>query len=70
MQTNLNPFDKKHTRFKGYSLFLYIPSPSPTPLTVIDEMFWRGIKNGTPAGRRTEEKISIGEVKENQIYVY
>ena len=38
------PIWQKNTRFKGYSLFLYIPSPSPTPLTVIDEIFWRGIK--------------------------
>ena len=31
MQTNLNPFDQKHTCFKGYSHFLYLPSPSANP---------------------------------------
>lgn len=70
MQTNLNPFDQKHTRFKGYSLFLYIPSPSPTPSPLLTKFSEEVLKNGTPADCRTEEKISIGEVKEKQIYVY
>ena len=70
MQTNLNPFDQKHTCFNGYSHFIYLPSPSPTPsspsLTKCSEEV---LKNGIPAGCRTEEKISTGEVKEKQKFL-
>lgn len=49
-----------------YTYPLLPPPPSPLLTKFSEEV----LKNGTPAGCRTEEKISIGEVKEKQIYVY
>lgn len=49
-----------------YTYPLLPPPPSPLMTKFSEEV----LKNGTPAGCRTEEKISIGEVKEKQIYVY
>jgi len=49
-----------------YTYPLLPPPPSPLLTKFSEEV----LKNGIPAGCRTEEKISIGEVKEKQIYVY
>ena len=72
IQTNLNPFDQKHTRFKGYSPFFIhtLSFPPPPPSLLLTKFSEEVLKNGIPAGDRTEDKISIREVKENQIYVY